>query len=82
MRTLDPVTLATYSAGVGAILGFLSFVYWRTRQTYPGFGNWTASVVLFAAAMVFLTLRDLMTPAALASRARHNTDMILNALRK
>ena len=26
--------------------------------------------------------RDLMTPAALARRARHNTDMILNALRK
>ena len=26
--------------------------------------------------------RDLMAPAALASRARHNTDMILNALRK
>jgi len=26
--------------------------------------------------------RDLMAPAALASRARHNTDMILNAVRK
>ena len=66
MRALDPVTLATYSAGVGTILGFLSFVYWRTRQTYPGFGNWVGSVVLFAMAMAFLALRDLLTPIEFA----------------
>lgn len=64
--TLDPLTLATYSAGVGSILGLLSFVYWRNRQTYPGFGNWVGSVVMFAAAMVFLTLRDLLTPTEFA----------------
>jgi diguanylate cyclase (GGDEF)-like protein len=66
MRPLDPVTLATYSAGVGTLLGFLSFVYWRTRHTYPGFGNWVGSVVFFAAAMVILTLRDLFTPLMFA----------------
>jgi diguanylate cyclase (GGDEF)-like protein len=66
MRALDPVTLATYSAGVGAFLGLLAFIYWRTRHTYPGFGNWVGSVVLFASAMVFLTLRDLMSPTEFA----------------
>jgi diguanylate cyclase (GGDEF)-like protein len=66
VRTLDPVTLATYSAGVGSVLSLLSFIYWRSRHTYPGFGNWVSSMVWFAAAMVFLTLRDLFTPIGFA----------------
>jgi diguanylate cyclase (GGDEF)-like protein len=58
MVPLDPLTLAIYSAGVGTLLTLLAVLYWRARGAQPGFGHWVASLALFAAAMLCISLRD------------------------
>lgn len=57
MFHLDPLTLATYSAGMGSLFAVLAAVYWHTRRTHPGFGHWAISVWFIALAMVFVSLR-------------------------
>jgi len=60
VNLLDPLTLATFSAGTGLLLALLTLVFWRTRRTYPGFGQWVIAAGLFVVAMIILAARDWM----------------------
>ncbi len=62
MLELDPRTLATYTAAISMLLASLAVGYGRMRRVYPGFGWWTASLVLVSAALGAIALRGQVWP--------------------
>jgi len=59
---LDPRTLASYTAAISVLLASLAVGYGRMRRVYPGFGWWTASLVLVSAALGAIALRGQVWP--------------------
>lgn len=62
MFELDPRTLASYTAALGMVLAVLALGYGRMRRVYPGFGWWTASLILVSAALASIALRHVVWP--------------------
>lgn len=62
MPELDPRTLASYTAALAMVLAALATGYGRTRRVYPGFGWWTASLILVSVALASIALRHVVWP--------------------
>lgn len=57
LHELDPRTLATYTVAISGVLALLASGYGVARRVYPGFGWWTASLVLVSLALASVALR-------------------------
>ena len=79
MFELDPRTLASYTAALGMVLAVLALGYGRMRRVYPGFGWWTASLILVSAALASIALRHVVWPVVFDYGGRKLTHDELNA---